>query len=83
MSLSLSAQRTLTLVCMDVLIVAELTYAFLRCANTTADFSETFLACYVPLFVPTIVVSFILLRRIKRREAALLDAVAGPSAACE
>jgi hypothetical protein len=75
MSLSLSAKRTITLVTMDVLILAELTYAFLRCVNTTADFSETFLSCYVPLFVPTIVVSFIILRRIKRREAALMEAL--------
>ncbi len=72
MDLPLSRKRIVTLIIMDILIVAELTYAFARCFTTSNDFSETFLASYVPLFVPTIVISFFVLRRIKRQEAALL-----------
>lgn len=68
--MSLSAKRTVTLIIMDILILAELTYAFSQCFTTKGDFSETFLSCYVPLFIPTMVIAFIVLRRIKRREAA-------------
>jgi len=69
MSLSHAAKRAVTLITMDVLIIAELTYTFSKCFNTTADFSETFLHCYVPLFVPTIALAYIVLWRIKRLEA--------------
>ncbi len=69
MSLSNAARRAITLITMDILIVAELTYAFSKCLGTTDDFSETFLRAYVPLFVPTIIVAFVALRRIKKREA--------------
>ncbi len=70
MSLSYPAKRIMTLIGMDVLLVAELAYAFYRGFTTTADFSETFLTAYVPLFAPTVLVSFALLQWFKRREAA-------------
>jgi hypothetical protein len=69
MSLSHSAKRAVTLIVMDILIVAELTYAFSKCFTTTADFSETFLTTYVPVFLPTVIVAFVVLWRIKRLEA--------------
>jgi len=79
MSLSNRAQRTVTLITMDVLILAELSYAFAKCFATTADFSETFLKAYVPLFLPTIVVAFVILHRIKRREAREMEASQQPA----
>lgn len=79
MSLSNSAKRTVTLITMDVLILAELSYAFAKCFSTTADFSDTFLRAYVPLFVPTIVVAFVILNRIKRREAREMEAAQQPA----
>jgi hypothetical protein len=83
MSLSLSAKRTITLIIMDILIVAELTYTFSKCFSTKADFSETFLNSYVPLFVPTMVVALFILWRIKRREKAALLAMEPDRAALE
>ena len=81
MSLSHTAKRAVTLIVMDVLIVVELTYAFAKCFSTPDDFSETFLRCYVPLFVPTIVIAFIILGRIKRLEARDLEAAEQQAAA--
>lgn len=74
MSLSHAAKRAVTLIVMDILIVVELTYAFSRSFATTDDFSETFLRNYVPFFVPTIIIAFVILRRIKRLEARDMDA---------
>jgi len=73
--MSLSTKRVVVLICMDVLLVAELTFAFARSFSTTGDFSETFLHCYVPLFLPTILVSWFFLRRIKKLEKAATDAM--------
>jgi len=83
MSLSLSAKRTVTLVTMDVLLFVEITYAFYRSFHTTGDFSETFLHCYVPVFIPTILVSFVILHWIKRKERAVAARATSPEAVLE
>lgn len=81
--MSLSTKRAIVLICMDVCIVAELTYAFSRCFFTKGDFSETFLVSYVPLFVPTMIVAFYFLRRIKKQERAAMQAMESGQAALE
>lgn len=81
--MTLSTKRAVVLICMDICIVAELTYAFSRCFFTKADFSETFLVSYVPLFVPTMIVAFYFLRRIKKQEQAAQHAAELGQAALE
>lgn len=81
--MTFSTKRTITLICMDILLVAELTYAFAKSFSTTGDFSETFLHCYVPMFVPTIVVPLCILKYFKRREKAAQSAMETSQTALE
>ncbi len=59
----LNARQKILLITMDVLLLAELAFAFYRCHVVGGDISETFLRTYVPMFVPTLVVFVYFVRK--------------------
>ena len=71
------SKRFVTLLIMDILLIAELTLALNKAMNTTDDFSAVFLHTYIPLFFPTVAVFFFILRKLKNKATAEAAAEAG------